>query len=143
VLLLSIGTLSTTGAGAFASDTACIGSAEEMRYSCNFELREEFHATLANCVQFEDPDDCEDQAREERSEAVGLCSDQFHAWVDACDLLDEDRYADPLLDSIDFIDPDHIPDVYDPNPYVSIQAGHTRRRRGRRTRRRPCNRRGP
>lgn len=125
VLLVAIGTLSMAGTPAQAAKSACEKSASEMRNSCNFELREEFHATLANCKQLEDPEDCNDEAREERWEAVGLCREQYHARVDACELLDEDYYADPLLDSIDFIDPDEIPDGYDPNPYVIIQAGHT------------------
>ena len=42
-------------------------------------------------------------------------------------MLEEDRYdLDPLLDeAITFIHPDEVPDIYGPNPYVSIAAGHT------------------
>jgi hypothetical protein len=45
---------------------------------------------------------------------------------DACDLLGESRYSDPLENpNTAFVHPDEIPGTYAPNPYVSLAAGHT------------------
>ena len=62
-----------------------------------------------------------------RWEDAHSCGEVFEAREGACEILGEDRYdPDPLLDPANvFIDPDEIPGVYAPNPYVSLVAGHT------------------
>lgn len=114
---------------ALAQGTPCASSAGDMFRSCGFEVQEELRATLANCRQFEERSErtaCNRQARSDRRDAAGVCRDQRDAREDACDLLGEVRYADPLLDAgIGFVDPDLIGAGEPVNPYLSLEAGHT------------------
>jgi hypothetical protein len=100
-----------------------------MEKSCFFEVKEEFNATTAMCGSIllaEERINCKEDAKEERGESLDTCMDQKEARLDACDLLGEHRYADPLVESgISFIDPDEIGGMHDNNPYVILQAGHT------------------
>ena len=110
--------------------SACTQSAKDMSKSCYYELGEEYNAHIANCRQIAPgaaQKDCFSEARSEWRENFGLCGDQFDARRDACTLLGENRYADPLTDeSIAFIDPDDIgPGGAPNNPYVILQSGHT------------------
>jgi hypothetical protein len=115
---------------AMAANTFCTSTAWNMMRACRIDTREELHITRANCANILDADDrnaCREEAEETREEEMEECDDQWEARLDACDLLDEFIYdPDPLLDpSINFIHPDEIPGVYDPNPYVSLIPGHT------------------
>ena len=112
-----------------AAGTACTFSAQRMRESCMNEAREEAKEVIARCEIIADAgarNECRQDARDERSEAPEECGDLLEARLEACDALAERRYADPLLDQeIEFIDPDEIGPVYDSNPYVMLQSGHT------------------
>jgi hypothetical protein len=115
---------------AVAAGTFCWSAAWNMWRACHIDTREELHITRANCANIlnaEERTACREEAVEAREEELEECDDQFEARVDACALLDEYIYdPDPLLDpGIEFIHPDEVPDTYDPNPYVSIEAGHT------------------
>ena len=108
----------------------CISAAWRMFAACHLEVGEEYGVTLANCDNIADRSDrrsCRSGARATRNEESASCSDVLGARLDACDLLEEDRYdPDPLADpAIEFIDPDDIPDEEDPNPYLSLAAGRT------------------
>ena len=100
-----------------------------MQKSCFFETKEEYNATAAQCkiiANDEDRSECILEAREDRGDAQEECAGQKVARLDACDLLGEHRYADPLVDlNIAFIDPDTIGTEANNNPYVRLQAGHT------------------
>lgn len=112
-----------------AANNACVNSASLMRKSCFFETKEELNATVAKCgsiASSADRKECKSDARQERKEAIETCADQREARLDACDLLGENRYSDPLVDEdITFIDPDEIGKSFNNNPYVILQAGHT------------------
>ncbi len=109
----------------------CEKSARLMARSCSAETTEELTATLAACNGIsdrEERDECKSEAREEKRNAADDCSDQQEARLDACDLLGETFYDDPLVnESISFVDPDDIGegDIYANNPYVILQQGHT------------------
>ena len=61
----------------------------------------------------------------DRHDEREFCGDVKEARIEACEVLNEDRYdTDPLLAN-DFIHPDQVPDEFAPNPYVSVAAGHT------------------
>ena len=128
VLLL----LSLSG-GAVAGDNegqpACEHSAADMLQACKSGVRDDLYTTLADCRNVADLDGrsaCFEDARETKKEEDGLCRDIREARLDACELLGEHRYRDPLLDAdINFIHPDDVPEVYPPNPFVSVAAGHT------------------
>jgi hypothetical protein len=120
---------SVLSAPALAQGTPCQSSAGDMFRSCGFEVQQELRVTLANCRQFEEDSErtaCNRAARRDRREAAGVCRDQRAAREDACALLGEVRYADPLLDAgIGFVDPDLVGDGAAINPFLSLEAGHT------------------
>ncbi len=114
--------------------TVCERTATTMYRACLYDVGDDLYTWVANCNNIGDRSAraaCWDEARGSRSEESESCRDVLEARRDACDLLGEYRYdPDPLLDpSIAFIDPDEIFDgedgTYQPNPYVSLLAGHT------------------
>lgn len=109
--------------------TPCERSARDMLSACQADVRDDFYTVKANCRNIPDGDDrkqCFVEASETRKEELKFCREVLEAREDACELLGEKRYLDPLLDpNIVFIDPDEVPGVYPPNPYVSLAAGHT------------------
>jgi hypothetical protein len=118
---------------AVAADTnssVCSASAIKMKTSCNFEVKEEYQATVAHCINFSDYDDrvdCRAEARETFIEDKEGCRAQKDARRAVCDLLQEDRYdPDPLTDpTLAFVEPNTIGDSTMPNPYFSLVAGTT------------------
>jgi hypothetical protein len=111
-----------------AAQTPCDKTAEKMKLACHFGVADDFFATFASCKNLGDAearDECREEAQETRAEDNANCYEVRIARREACDLLDEYRYdPDPLL-SETYIDPDDIPAIYNPNPYVSLEAGHT------------------
>ena len=114
--------------------TVCERTAATMYRACLYDVGDNLHTWVANCSNIADRtarEACRDEARGARSEETESCGDVLEARRDACDLLGEYRYdPDPLIDpTITFIDPDEIFDgedgTYQPNPYVSLLAGHT------------------
>jgi len=108
----------------------CEKTANLMHSACKADSRDDLNTTLANCLNILASDaskNCQQEARANKKEEDANCKDVRHAREDACELLGENAYdPDPLLDpAIVFIDPDDVPDMYAPNPYVSIVAGHT------------------
>jgi hypothetical protein len=111
-------------------DSACEVSAEIMYKACRLDVRDDYLTTAANCVNISSRPErraCFREARALRAEEKEFCEEVEEAREEACEILGEDRYdPDPLLDpGIEFIDPDQVPDVYAPNPFVSVVAGHT------------------
>lgn len=111
------------------AQTACERSASDMLQACKSGVRDDLYTALASCRNVADRDErsaCVDDARATKTEENGLCRDIREARMEACELLGENRYRDPLLDpEINFIHPDDVPGVYPPNPFVSVAAGHT------------------
>ena len=111
-------------------DSACEQSAEIMYRACRHDVRDDYLTVAANCVNFPSRSErraCLKDAKAMRMEESKFCREVEEAREEACEILGEDRYdPDPLLDpDIDFIDPDQVPDMYAPNPFVSVVAGHT------------------
>ncbi len=110
--------------------TPCEHSALDMRQACQADTFDNFRVNIANCRQLTDAADrhnCWQQAYSERQDALQICRDQLDARRDACDLLGERRYRDPLTDPAvkpTFVDPDSVMRT-NANPYVSLQAGRT------------------
>ena len=109
--------------------TPCERAARDMLSACKSGVRDDLYTTNANCRSMTDGDDrkeCFAEARQTKKEEVESCRDVLEAREGACELLGENRYQDPLLEPDNvFIDPDQVPGVYPPNPYVSVAAGHT------------------
>ena len=111
-------------------ETVCERTAEIMVKACRYDVRDDYLTTLANCTNMSDWADrrsCYQEAGAVRREESEYCEDVEEARDEACEILGEDRYdPDPLLaPATIFIDPNDVPDVYAPNPFVSIAEGHT------------------
>ena len=116
--------------GGHDSPSNCERSAGSMLHACRYDARDDLNTTVASCQMISDRADrwsCYVDANTARGEDLEECGDVYEARVEACDVLDEDRYdPDPLLDpGITFIDPDDVPEDYSVNPFVSVEAGHT------------------
>jgi len=116
--------------GGHGGPTNCEKSAGSMLRACRYDVRDDLNTTVASCQHISDRAErwsCYVEANTVRGEDSEECRDVHEARVEACDILDEDRYdPDPLLDpGITFIDPDDVPDLYSVNPFVSVKAGHT------------------
>jgi hypothetical protein len=112
-----------------APNAPCQRSARDMLSACKSDLQGERYRTSANCRKLADGDErqaCFEGARSAKKEESASCREVHKARNNACELLDEFRHHDPLLDPDNiFIHPDEVPGVFPPNPYVSIAAGHT------------------
>ncbi len=104
--------------------TVCERSADKMFRSCRSEIKEEYNATTAMCINLGDDDEqeaCFELAQESRQEARAGCPEQREARKEVCELLNEDRYdPEALLDADNFVT---VPDAS--NPYFSLEPGHT------------------
>ncbi len=107
----------------------CSQTAQTLFQACHFDVKDDFKETKAKCINVIDQEartECFDMARAARREDWKGCRDQRGARFEVCDLIGEQRYADPLLDpDIAFIDPGEIGTSYDPNHYVNMTVGHT------------------
>jgi len=130
IALVLLAALSAAPASAWERHhgSACKKTAQIMLQACKHDVRDDFYETLANCQNLVGQDErnaCYREAYEVRAEEREFCGDVKEARLEACEVLDEDRYdTDPLLADT-FIHPDQVPDEYDANPYVSVVAGHT------------------
>jgi hypothetical protein len=111
-------------------ETACEKTAEIMLKACRHDVRDDYLTTVANCTNISDWAErrsCYQEAGAVRREESEYCEDVEEAREEACEILGEDRYdPDPLLaPGNEFIDPNEVPDVYAPNPFVSVAEGHT------------------
>ena len=104
--------------------TVCERSANKMLRSCRNEVKEEYFAVTAMCINLgeaEEREACFDEARTARSEDKELCGEQREARSNVCEILMEDRY-DPEA----FLEPDNfVKEPDDANPYFSLKPGHT------------------
>lgn len=123
---------SFTSGKAFANgygENFCSQTARSLSKACFFDVKDDLHETLANCINVQDSNaraECIAEARQAKREGRENCRAQKSARFEVCELIGEARYADPLLDSdIVFVDPDVVGSEYAANPYVSIVKGHT------------------
>lgn len=105
----------------------CEKSAGSMLKACFFDVRDDLNETIASCQHIADRGDrwaCYSSAYTAKGEDSEECGAVHEARVEACEVLDEDRYdPDPLLDPANiFVDP-ATPVLT--NPYVSVEEGHT------------------
>jgi hypothetical protein len=130
LLATALGTMAAHASNGKHDYNACETTAGIMHRACRNDVRDDYLTTAANCVNISSRSErraCLKDAKAMRMEESNSCRDVEEAREEACEILGEDRYdPDPLLDpDIDFIDPDQVPDIYAPNPYVSVVAGHT------------------
>lgn len=83
----------------------CSTTAKLALKACRAEVSDDLLIASAICLNRSDRDerrDCEQTAREENSEFLELCMEQFHARMEVCDLVGEGPY-----------DPDFDPEKFD------------------------------
>ncbi|MGH8497092.1 MAG: hypothetical protein ACREVN_13255 [Gammaproteobacteria bacterium] len=105
-------------------------TANQLASACALEVQEDFKTDIANCLNISSRSargDCRRDAGATANEERELCDEQRAARREVCGVLGEQRYhPDPLLDpALGFVNPDEIPSVHAPNPFVSLAAGHT------------------
>jgi hypothetical protein len=109
----------------------CKKTADKMLKSCRNEVKEEYYAEKAKCMNLadddlEDRDECLQEVKQARKENKKLCGDQREARKNLCNLL-PDREAsgygpEAFLTAGNFVaDPGR--DAV--NPYFSLAPGHT------------------
>ena len=130
LLATALGSVASHASNDKDDDGACEVSAKIMYRACRNDVRDDYLTTAANCVNISNYSErraCFKEAKALRAEEKEYCEEVEEAREEACEILGEDRYdPDPLLDpGIEFIDPDEVPDIYAPNPFVSVVAGHT------------------
>lgn len=106
----------------------CERTAATMLHACRYDVRDNYYETLANCKNLGSRGErraCYRDANSVRHEERSFCGEVKEARVEACEVLNEDRYdTDPLLTN-EYVDPNLVGDVYEVNPYISVVAGHT------------------
>ena len=111
------------------STRTCALTAQRMLKSCLFDVGAELQKTLAACINLPEGGRaaCAEEARAARAEEVELCNESLDARQGVCELLDENRYRDPLAaQGAVFVSPDQIgAGGYAPNPYLSLVEGRT------------------
>ena len=106
----------------------CENSAGSMLRACRYDVRDDLNETIASCQHIADRGDrraCYFSAYSAKAEDSEECGAVYEARVEACEVLDEDRYdPDPLVDPANsFVDPNDDPVLT--NPYISVEEGHT------------------
>lgn len=119
-----------SSSAALAAGSTCKKTAKKMQSSCRTEVGQEHQTHLANCLNLAtgaERSECRREAREIRKEDGAECRDQRDARMDACELLDEDRYdTEPLTDaSLEFVHPDTIGNGNAVNPFFPLEVGRT------------------
>lgn len=82
----------------------CSTTAKLALKACRAEARDDLLIAAANCINVSDRDDrrvCKREVREEKSDFLELCAEQFHARLEVCDLVGEGPY-DPDFDPGNF-----------------------------------------
>ncbi len=101
---LALAAALATPVTALAGGDICDKTAKLQRQSAMHELKEEFKAAMAACINLTDPvecQECKDEAKADYAENRGLLHDQFLARLDLCELLGGGAY-DPAIDPADF-----------------------------------------
>ena len=108
---------------AVAGEPGCAASAQTQRLACEFDLRDGFFTTTAQCLDTAVGDEaCFIDAEVEFDEGVEECDDILEARLDLCESLD-DATHDPEFGeafAANFVDPLEIGLSIAPNPWFAL-----------------------
>ena len=114
------------GGGANAQ-AGCTASAHNQRLACEFDLRDDFYTTTAQCLDTDNQDPaCFDSAGAEFDDGIDGCSEVHAARLDLCESL-EDATHDPAFGpdyAANFVNPLEIGNTIDPNPWFALVTGN-------------------
>jgi len=120
------GMWSLTGDYAHA-DPGCATSARTQRLACEFDLRDDFFTSSAQCFDSVNQDPvCISDAEAEFDGGLEECGDVLEARLDLCESLD-DATHDPAFGpdfAANFVDPLQIGTTVAPNPWFALVPGN-------------------
>ena len=111
---------------AFA-EPGCAASALSLRLACEFDLRDDFFTSSAQCLDVVNQDPaCFSDAEAEFDDGLEECGDVLEARLDVCESLD-DATHDPEFGpdfAANFVDPLQIGLTIAPNPWFALVPGN-------------------
>jgi hypothetical protein len=126
-LPLLVAGLPLLATGISAAEPGCGASAQIQRLSCEFDLRDDFFTTSAQCIDETMEDDgCFAAAEDAFDEGLEECNDVHAARLDLCEALD-DATHDPEFGPdfvANFVDPLEIGGSVAPNPWFPLVVGN-------------------
>jgi len=133
-VLCLLGITSFTSISVFANENhlnnrTCTNSAKILKPACDFEVRDDYFAGVAVCLNFSDKDEkseCLKEARQAQREARGECREVRQARKELCKEIGEDPYDPPFGEDYadDFVNPLEIGVSITPNPYLPLVQGN-------------------
>ncbi len=109
------------------AESGCAASAHTQRLACEFDLRDDFFTSSAQCLDAVNQDPvCFSDAEAEFDEGLEECSDVLEARLDLCESLD-DATHDPEFGPdfvASFVDPLQIGVTIAPNPWFALVSGN-------------------
>ena len=127
--LTSIALLLTFGSSSQAqqaTDTGvCSRTAKAALTACGHEATDDYWIAVGRCLNTADADDrnsCLAEAKDARTESARLCSRQFEARDNLCDLVGQEPY-DPTFERQDFVNPLEIGRSVRPNRFFPLVPG--------------------
>lgn len=125
IVALAVVSLGAASPSVALDEPFCAQAAYAALVACRAEAQDDYWTAIAGCINVSKRGErraCENGAAAERTDAKELCSEQYDARLELCDLLGGGRY-DPEFDPHDFVDPDEIGGTVAPNPYFPLVVG--------------------
>jgi hypothetical protein len=122
-LILGVGLLRAQSAG--DDNGVCSRTASAARRACGHDVIDNYLIAVGRCLNTSDSTErasCLTDAKASRVEDAQLCSEQFEARDDLCDVLGEAPY-DPSFDPGDFVNPLEIGKNVAPNRFFPLIPG--------------------
>lgn len=112
------------------NERTCTKTAKFLKYSCGFEVRDDYLASIAVCLNKSDDDEqrnCLREGRIAQREANQECRQVFRARKEVCNAVGEAPYDPPFGEeyAANFVDPLEIGKSVIPNPYFPLVQGNS------------------
>ncbi len=110
-------------------ERSCTKTAKFLNYACGFEVRDDYLAGIAICLNESDEDekrDCLKEAKVTQRESYNECREVFRARKALCGDIGEEPYDPPFGEDFaeNFVDPTEIGKSISPNPYFPLVEGN-------------------
>lgn len=109
------------------AEPGCSASAGVQRLACEYDLRDDFFTTSAQCLDATNPDaECFDDAEAEFEDGVDECNEVLEARLELCEALG-DATHDPAFGpdfAANFVDPLEIGNTVAANPWFPLVTGN-------------------
>ncbi len=126
-VLVCTGAMWSLVTGNALAEPGCAASAHTQSLACEYDLRDDFFTTSAQCLDVANQDPvCFDDAEADFDEGLEECGDVLEARLDLCESLD-DATHDPEFGpdfAANFVDPLQIGTTVAPNPWFALVPGN-------------------